>query len=198
MSTSSLANSSKHKAIFQIAVAALLVLVPMGLGASGGVIVFFLIPALLFAYMASINYRYINVFNTYTSYFNEKNDGIFHHYFNNGTYVWEMYINTKDETVRLKSNGREKVFKFDQIKGCEYEVNSFSGSFGLEDTGTGKKSFIDTGFFVVTTDLKDPVWHIRLIAENTKINLKSSVFYTDIKRQCDSWLNVFEQVVAKQ
>ena len=160
--------------------------------------VFFLIPALLFAYMASINYRYINVFNTYTSDFNEKNDGIFHHYLNNGTYVWEMFINSNEETLRLKSNGREKVFTFDQIKGCHYEVNSYSGTFGLDSTAIATGAFGDTGFFVVTTDLKDPVWHIRLIAENTRINLKSPAFYADIKRQCDSWLNVFEQVVGKQ
>ena len=196
MSTLALANSSKRKAIIQLVIAAALILIPLMLGASFGVI-FFLIPALLFAYVASVNYRYIKIFQTYTSYFNENNDGIFHHYFNNGTYVWEMFINTNDETVRLQSNGRQKVFTFDQIKGCHYEVNSYTGTIGLDSTSIASGSFRDTGFFVVTTDLKDPVWHIRLISEKSKVNMKSPVFYADIQRQCESWLNVFEQVVAK-
>ena len=198
MSTSNLARAARKKAIIQIVLAALVLYFPFWVGLRDVVSVFFfLMPALLLAYMTLTNYRYIEVYNTYRSYFNENKDGIFHHYFNNGTYVWEMYIDTNAQTVRLQSNGRNKTFKFDEIKGAEYKVNSYHGIVGTESTLEGSHSFRDSGFFVITKDLKDPEWHIRLIAENTKVNMKNPAFYDDIKRQCDSWINVFEQIVFK-
>lgn len=198
MSKVALASSAKKKAYVQIVLAALVAYFPFWLGwRDTGSILFFLIPALLLAYMSFTNYRYIAVYNSYESYFNERGDGIFHHYLNNGTYIWEMYINTNNETVRLQSNGKRQTFRFDEIKGAEYFVNSYSGSAGLTPDIEGPKSFRETGFFVTTKDLKDPEWHIRLIAENMKVNMKSSAFYTDINRQCDSWINVYEQVVFK-
>lgn len=198
MSNVKLASSAKNKAIVQIVLAALVLFFPFWLGwRDFGSVLFFLIPALLLAYMSFTNYRYIAVYNSYESYFNERGDGIFHHYLNNGTYIWEMYINTNDETVRLQANGKQKTFRFDEIKGAEYLVNSYSGTAGTPSSVEAPKSFRDTGFFVITKDLKDPEWHIRLIAENVKVNMKSAAFYQDIKRQCDSWINVYEQVVFK-
>lgn len=133
---------------------------------------------------------------------NDNNDGIFHHRaLHHNKWISEIKIDTNEETVYLSDGKRSKTYPFEHIKSWSYEIEGMTLNRGIGITGTMMANHINalnaenrennSGFFVLTTDLKDPEWHIYFYS---KYSGKSDKYAKDMKSQLLTWMNVFDHV----
>lgn len=132
---------------------------------------------------------------------NDNNDGVFHHRALYKSKANEIKIDTKERTIYLSDGTREKTYSFDHIKSWRYNIEGLTLTYGVGyvnaalATGLNSRSVdkrkANSGFFIMTTDLKDPEWHIHFFSEHSP---KSDKYEKDMHSQLLTWMNVFDHV----
>ncbi|HGD7597928.1 TPA: DUF4755 domain-containing protein [Escherichia coli] len=127
------------------------------------------------------------------NYFNDNNDGIYLHKFNE----CEIRLDTNKKEVFLKNEKGAKTYSFDDIKEWSYNI-----TYGGEVAGAGLSSIrengktlgqnlSETGLFIRVKDVRKPEWHIRFYPRNSAFNLHNGL--NDLKAQLNQWMEIFDQ-----
>lgn len=127
------------------------------------------------------------------NYFNDNNDGIYLHKFNE----CEIRLDTNKKEVFLKNEKGAKTYSFDDIKGWSYNI-----TYGGEVAGAGLSSIrengktlgqnlSETGLFIRVKDVRKPEWHIRFYPRNSAFNSHNGL--NDLKAQLNQWMEIFDQ-----
>lgn len=147
--------------------------------------------------------------------FNSKGDGIYHHFMQYGDDRYAITVDTNNQTVALISGKSERTFRFDEISSWEYRLDgetivSATGVYGGGMAGAtaatmagmqaialkgqaDKKHLENSGFFIRTTDIAQPLWHIRFWGKS--VGYSGNAFWKDVLQQCESWINVFNKTI---
>ncbi|MDP8727608.1 DUF4755 domain-containing protein [Serratia marcescens] len=127
------------------------------------------------------------------NYFNDNNDGIYLHKFNE----CEIRLDTNKKEVFLKNEEGAKTYSFDDIKEWSYNI-----TYGGEVAGAGLSSIrengktlgqnlSETGLFIRVKDVRKPEWHIRFYPRNSAFNSHNGL--NDLKAQLNQWMEIFDQ-----
>ncbi|WP_410700132.1 DUF4755 domain-containing protein [Citrobacter farmeri] len=127
------------------------------------------------------------------NYFNDNNDGIYLHKFNE----CEIRLDTNKKEVFLKNEKGAKTYSFDDIKEWSYNI-----TYGGEVAGAGLSSIrengktlgqnlSETGLFIRVKDVRKPEWHIRFYPRNSAFNSHNGL--NDLKAQLNQWMEIFDQ-----
>ncbi|YAF34977.1 DUF4755 domain-containing protein [Klebsiella pneumoniae] len=127
------------------------------------------------------------------NYFNDNNDGIYLHKFNE----CEIRLDTNKKEVFLKNEKGAKTYSFDDIKEWSYNI-----TYGGEVAGAGLSSIrengktlgqnlSETGLFIRVKDVRKPEWHIRFYPRNSAFNSHNGL--NDLKAQFNQWMEIFDQ-----
>ncbi|MGF6565621.1 DUF4755 domain-containing protein [Kosakonia cowanii] len=127
------------------------------------------------------------------NYFNDNNDGIYFHKFND----YEIRLDTNKQEVFLKNDEGAKTYSFKEIKEWRYNI-----SYGGEITGGSLKAIrengkilgqnlSETGLFIRVKDVRKPEWHIRFYPQNDSFNSRNGL--NDLKAQLNQWMEIFDQ-----
>lgn len=127
------------------------------------------------------------------NYFNDNNDGIYLHKFNE----CEIRLDTNKKEVFLKNKEGAKTYSFDDIKEWSYNI-----TYGGEVAGAGLSSIrengktlgqniSETGLFIRVKDVRKPEWHIRFYPRNSAFNSHNGL--NDLKVQLNQWMEIFDQ-----
>lgn len=127
------------------------------------------------------------------NYFNDNNDGIYLHKFNE----CEIRLDTNKKEVFLKNEEGAKTYSFDDIKEWSYNI-----TYGGEVAGAGLSSIrengktlgqnlSETGLFIRVKDGRKPEWHIRFYPRNSAFNSHNGL--NDLKAQLNQWMEIFDQ-----
>ena len=127
------------------------------------------------------------------NYFNDNNDGIYLHKFNE----CEIRLDTNNKEVFLKNEKGAKTYSFDDIKEWSYNI-----TYGGEVAGAGLSSIrengktlgqnlSETGLFIRVKDVRKPEWHIRFYPRNSAFNSHNGL--NDLKAQLNQWMEIFDQ-----
>ncbi|EEQ0471845.1 DUF4755 domain-containing protein [Salmonella enterica] len=127
------------------------------------------------------------------NYFNDNNDGIYLHKFNE----FEIRLDTNKKEVFLKNDEGAKTYSFEEIKEWSYNIK-----YGGEVAGANLSSIrengkilgqnlADTGLFIRVKDVRKPEWHIRFYPRNDSFNSRKGI--NDLKEQLNQWMEIFDQ-----
>ncbi|EPF6564201.1 MULTISPECIES: DUF4755 domain-containing protein [Enterobacterales] len=127
------------------------------------------------------------------NYFNDNNDGIYLHKFNE----CEIRLDKNKKEVFLKNEEGAKTYSFDDIKEWSYNI-----TYGGEVAGAGLSSIrengktlgqnlSETGLFIRVKDVRKPEWHIRFYPRNSAFNSHNGL--NDLKAQLNQWMEIFDQ-----
>lgn len=151
------------------------------------------------------------------NYYNDNNDGIYHHFLIDKKDKYEIRINDNDKTIYLASGKKEKVYRYDEIKEWGFEINGIESTSGMtvvagsplqtavagslmgaaaigQTLATIKKAWEKNGFFIKTNDIAHPVWQIKFCNEKG-FSISDRRYWDDVIPQCQSWMVVFNKVL---
>lgn len=148
-------------------------------------------------------------------YLNEKNDGRYTYYAKFGSDEYGIEINANTRTINLKSGKTSKSIEFDRVKSWRYSVEGISEVTAIPGTRSvmenasgllqanainnkkGRSAWENNGLYIYTDELSNPVWHIKIMPENTKPNFKSDKFWKSVINECQVWMNVMDKTINK-
>ncbi|MCK3657522.1 hypothetical protein A4G18_01995 [Pasteurellaceae bacterium Pebbles2] len=156
----------------------------------------------LFAY---INIRKVSSASSNLNNYNQNNDGIYHHYLEDGQKKFEIKIDDNQKTIYLADGNNAKTYSYNDIREWSYRVNTQTAiarmtggvSAGLENLATAsqleRNAWDNNGFFITVNDLQNPIWHIKFWGEG-RVN-RDNKFWTSVHKQCETWMLVFDKVI---
>ena len=127
------------------------------------------------------------------NYFNDNNDGIYLHKFNE----CEIRLDTNKKEVFLKNEKGAKTYSFDDIKEWSYNITyggevASAGLSSIRENGkTLGQNLSETGLFIRVKDVRKPEWHIRFYPRNSAFNSHNGL--NDLKAQLNQWMEIFDQ-----
>lgn len=93
-------------------------------------------------------------------YLNDKNDGLYWVKTNIGKEFYKIEINTNEQTITLESEGKSKVYYFNEITNFGYD----KGTINLA-SGQVLVNFQTTRYYIKTTDPLAPVWYFKFLVD---------------------------------
>lgn len=92
-------------------------------------ITLFLIPVSIMLIMNIFcQYKFLSIAKTNINYFNENNDGIYHHFLADGSCKYEIRIDDNEKTIYLASGNKEKLYSYNDITEWSYNIGSQSST----------------------------------------------------------------------
>lgn len=162
-------------------------------------------------------YKFLSIAKTNINYFNENNDGIYHHFLADGSCKYEIRIDDNEKTIYLASGNKEKLYSYNDITEWSYNIGSQSstsntttvvagggvagamaGTFAaaqkLGEINRGNaQAWKNNGFFIKTNDIQNPVWQIKFCHEDV-LDI-GEAYWDGVIPQCQSWMLVFNRVL---